>query len=95
MNLELLFWAATHLNASESNSKGRTRATTVEEGFHNDDGGRTVGGRKLDGRLSASQLRAIAISHLDKTLLNHFRPDGMISITTITITIMMILMLDS
>ena len=79
MNLELLFWAAAHLNTSEHNMKGRARATTIEKGLN--DGG-VVGGRVLGSGLSGSQLRAIAISHLDKTLLNHFRPDGEITTTT-------------
>ena len=85
MNLELLFWAAAHLNTSAATTRRRSRLTTVNEGSL--DGGK-VRERSLGGRLSGSQLRAIAISHLDKTLLNHFRPDGKI-LTTMTKIILM------
>ena len=52
----------------------------MDKGLNNDGG--VVGERGLSG---SSQLRSIAISHLDKTLLNHFRPDGEIwKIITVT-----------
>ena len=101
MNLELLFWAAAHLDTSAASSTRRlsvshlnssTAGTRRSDGRVDQDGdGRSlgsVGGRSLSGRLSGAQLRAIAISHLDKTLLNHFRPDGKI------LTIMAMMMLD-
>ena len=66
------------MNTTEHNMKERAWATTVENGLN--DGG-VVGERVLGGGLSGTQLRAIAISHLDKTLLNHFRPDGEIRTT--------------
>ena len=99
MNLELLFWAAAHLDRSTASSTRRLSISHSNSSTANmrrvngrvDSDDRSLGslgGRSLSGWLSGSQLRTIAISHLDKTMLNHFRPDGKI------LTSMAMMMLD-